>query len=165
MIINLDPIFSAEGAFQEIDYSLDLSGETVNGLHPFSSPVNIKGEIRNHTGIVRLDAKADSVLDVECDRCAAKVKYPACADVEHIIVRSLNDDDNDSFILAEGSQLELDDIIREDFLLQLPVKFLCSEDCKGLCPNCGKDLNEGPCSCKKEIDPRLAALAQFSDFE
>ena len=42
-------------------------------------------------------------------------------------------------------------------------KHLCSEDCKGLCPTCGKDLNEGPCGCGKEVDPRLAVLAKLLD--
>jgi uncharacterized protein len=47
------------------------------------------------------------------------------------------------------------------FLLELDTKNLCSDDCRGLCPGCGVNLNEGQCRCKKEIDPRLAKLAQL----
>ncbi|MDY5613643.1 MAG: DUF177 domain-containing protein, partial [Dysosmobacter sp.] len=50
---------------------------------------------------------------------------------------------------------------RTAFILEMDTKTLCSEDCKGLCPRCGADLNLGPCSCKKEVDPRLAALAKL----
>ena len=161
MIINLDPIFSNEGSLQEIKYNLDLSEENVYGSYPMKTPAEIKGKVFNNVGIVELEADVNVCLDAECDRCAKRFSFPFSAKVSHIIVRSLNDDDNDSFILADSSQLDLDSIVREDVLLPLPIKFLCSEDCKGLCPHCGKDLNEGPCSCKKEVDPRLAALQQL----
>ena len=49
----------------------------------------------------------------------------------------------------------------EVFVLHLDTKNLCSPDCKGLCPGCGADLNREPCRCKKEVDPRLAKLAQL----
>ena len=55
----------------------------------------------------------------------------------------------------------MEDIIRSVFVLNMDSKLLCSDDCKGLCCRCGKNLNDGPCSCEKEIDPRLAALKQL----
>mgnify|MGYP001091754997 FL=1 len=62
------------------------------------------------------------------------------------------------------SVLDLEELARTDILLELPTKVLCSEDCKGLCSQCGKNLNEGECSCeKKQIDPRLAILSQLLD--
>ena len=57
--------------------------------------------------------------------------------------------------------MDLDELVRADLLLELPTKVLCREDCKGLCPKCGKDLNFGPCDCKKEIDPRWQALSDL----
>jgi uncharacterized protein len=57
----------------------------------------------------------------------------------------------------------LDEIVTEDVFLNLPAKFLCSDDCKGMCFKCGKDLNSGSCSCEKDIDPRLEALKQLLD--
>ena len=55
----------------------------------------------------------------------------------------------------------VDELMQEVFLLEMDMKNLCSEDCKGLCSGCGADLNREPCRCKKEIDPRLAKLAQL----
>jgi uncharacterized protein len=49
------------------------------------------------------------------------------------------------------------------FVLNMDSRLICSEDCKGVCPRCGKDLNQGSCSCEKEVDPRLAALKQLLD--
>ena len=59
------------------------------------------------------------------------------------------------------SRGDLEDIVRTVFVLNLDSKLLCKEDCKGLCPQCGKNLNDGPCNCRKELDPRFAALKQL----
>ena len=67
------------------------------------------------------------------------------------------------YILVPDGKLDLSQLALEDVFLSLPSKLLCSEDCKGICPQCGKNLNEGPCDCKKEIDPRLAALLDLLD--
>lgn len=60
--------------------------------------------------------------------------------------------------MVEDMHFDLDELLREDILLSLPTKVLCKSDCKGLCPMCGADLNNGPCGCKKPVDPRLAVL-------
>ena len=62
---------------------------------------------------------------------------------------------------AEVLYLDLAELARDAFILDMDTKTLCSEDCKGLCPHCGADLNLGPCSCKKDVDPRLAVLAKL----
>ncbi|NLH02379.1 MAG: DUF177 domain-containing protein, partial [Clostridiales bacterium] len=59
--------------------------------------------------------------------------------------------------------LDLSDLLETCFILSMESKFLCRENCEGLCPSCGKNLNDGPCGCKKEIDPRLAVLGQLLD--
>ena len=74
---------------------------------------------------------------------------------------SLNHEDEDRFILVEQGQLDVDELVVSDILLSLPMKHLCLPDCKGLCPTCGRNLNEGPCGCKKPIDPRLEALGKL----
>jgi len=66
-----------------------------------------------------------------------------------------------SLVRRRGHRLELDvnGLLWEEFVLALPVKPLCTENCKGLCPECGQDLNAGGCGCsEKQLDPRMAAL-------
>ena len=76
---------------------------------------------------------------------------------------SLNNEDNGDFVLVDNYQLPLDSLVEADLILSLPSKVLCREDCRGLCPHCGKDLNEGLCGCKpKTVDPRLEALGQWN---
>ncbi|HYU46996.1 MAG TPA: DUF177 domain-containing protein, partial [Terriglobales bacterium] len=64
----------------------------------------------------------------------------------------------------QGESLLLEDALREQVLLALPLKMVCREDCKGLCPHCGKNLNESQCSCAERLDdPRWAALKEIRD--
>lgn len=161
MIIDLEPIFNIDGFVSDFDYNLDLSEEEFDGTKPFTSPVTVKGKVANHAGIVELDANASFVLDICCDRCAKPIKYPYSVKVQHTLVTSLNDENNDELLLVNELRFNLDELVTDDIFLDLPYKFLCKEDCKGICSACGKDLNEGPCDCKKAIDPRLAALAEL----
>ena len=163
MILDLEPIFNNEGMVKEFSYELDLSEQELSGVKPFSTPVRVSGSVGNHTGVVELSAKAEFVLDMNCDRCAKPIKLALTADVFHTLVTSLNDEANDELLLISELRFDLDPLVTEDIFLELPSKFLCSEDCKGVCPKCGKDLNTGSCSCEKEIDPRLAALKQLLD--
>ena len=163
MILDLEPIFNNEGMVKEFSYELDLSEQELSGVKPFSTPVRVSGSVGNHTGVVELSAKADFDLDMDCDRCAKPIKLALTADVFHTLVTSLNDEANDELLLINELRFDLDPLVTEDIFLELPSKFLCSEDCKGVCPKCGKDLNTGSCSCEKEIDPRLAALKQLLD--
>ena len=63
--------------------------------------------------------------------------------------------------MLEDDEVDLEELARDAFILDMDTKFLCSEDCKGLCPGCGADLNAGPCKCRRQVDPRLAKLAQL----
>src|SRR5205823_14521077 len=69
----------------------------------------------------------------------------------------LGEDDLDTFAF-DGESVNLEPFLREQLVLAVPFAPLCREDCKGLCPQCGVDLNSGTCACEKPIDPRLAAL-------
>ncbi len=161
MILELEPIFNIEGLTSEFDYEIDLSSEEVSGTKPFTTPVRVKGKVGNKAGIVELDAVASFMLDVCCDRCAEPLDYPVEIGINHTLVTNLNDEDNDELLLVNELRFNLDELVTDDIFLDFPSRFLCDEDCKGLCQKCGKNLNEGPCDCKKDIDPRLAALAQL----
>ena len=68
------------------------------------------------------------------------------------------------FVIYSGNSLELDEIVLNSFLMNVPGKFLCKEDCKGLCPQCGQDLNLGDCDCDNDtFDPRWAALKEIME--
>ena len=82
-----------------------------------------------------------------------------------LLAETLEDEENDEIVLLDNGEVDLDEVFTTAAVLNMDAKHVCSEDCKGLCPTCGADLNEGSCGCKPERDPRFAALAQLLDKE
>ena len=80
-----------------------------------------------------------------------------------MLAEELEDEENDDILLLEDGCVDLGELARTVFILEMDTKTLCSESCKGICPGCGVDLNQGSCTCKKEVDPRLAVLAKLLD--
>ena len=145
MVLHLRQLYEIVGEKQEFDYSIDtVKLENIKG-YSFNCPITVKGSVYNHAGIVKLDYKAIFVMNAECDRCLAKFDRDYLFEFEHILVRSLNTD-NDEYIVAPD-QLDLDELVIMDVLLQLPSKMLCKDDCAGLCLHCGTDLNFNECNC------------------
>ncbi len=164
MLLQLGSLFTGEKTSLPIDCTLDFSGLEWNGGTPFRQPVTVKGEIRHTAGVVTLKAEVGYRYDGQCDRCACDIHQEEHLSMEHILVVSLNHEDNDSFVLIDNYQLPLDALVEEDLILDQPSKRLCSDACRGLCQTCGKNLNEGDCGCKQDaVDPRLAALQQLLD--
>ena len=162
MVLQLKPLFMGEAESLPIDGEIYLSAVEIGGLHPLQQPVRVRGEVRLISGVVTLRGTAYFRYDGPCDRCAAPIRREMAIGMDHILVTSLNNEDNDDFLLVENYQLPLDELTEADILLNLPSKILCREDCRGLCQQCGKDLNEGLCGCcTKEVDPRLAALKEL----
>lgn len=161
MIIELESIFNTDGSSYEFDYELSLSHINVSGASPLKSPVKVKGIVKNNTGIVTLGADVELIYSASCDRCAEETEKKFNFNFSHNLIASLSNEDNDDFLVVSDMRLDLDELIEEDVNLELPTKFLCSEDCKGVCVMCGKNLNKDQCDCKKPIDPRLEGLLQF----
>lgn len=161
MIIELESIFNTDGSSYPFDYELSLSHISVSGEQPIKKPVKVKGIVKNNTGIVTLDAKVELVYSAQCDRCAEETEKTYDYNFSHNLIASLSNEDNDDFLVVSDMRLDLDELIEEDVNLELPTKFLCDEDCKGVCSMCGKNLNKNQCDCKEPIDPRLEGLLQF----
>ena len=147
MVIDLKPIYDAEGQPVELDYrvSEERLGE-IKGcvLEDFS----VKGKVYNRAGIVHLNFSAAFTLKAECDRCLKPFDRDYFFDFKHILVRTVNTD-NDEYIVTQGDSIDVDELAVQDALLQIPTKLLCKEDCKGLCYICGADLNLGECGCER----------------
>lgn len=146
MVIRLKQLYNIVGEKVSIDYTIDDDRlKEVKGF-TFSDPITVKGTVMNRAGIVSLKYSAGFTLHTCCDRCLIEFDRDYSFDFEHILVRSLsNDDDSDEYIVTETDELDMDELVLTDCLLSLPSKMLCREDCKGLCPECGADLNQGGC--------------------
>ena len=163
MLIELESIFNTEGMVLPISYEFSLSEIDADIYQSIQEPVKVEGEVKNRAGIVTLNAKARLCYVAPCDRCSEEVRKEYEFPVEHTLVVALESGENDAFIEVPNLRLNLDELVEEDVNLALPTKYLCNEECKGLCHMCGKNLNEGPCDCKKPIDPRMETLLQLLD--
>ncbi|MGI5895252.1 MAG: YceD family protein [Candidatus Merdivicinus sp.] len=165
MKMNIRQLFDGIGEKREFAQTFDYTGEELYGGYPFQSPVECSGKIENRAGVVRLVFCVKFSLDLVCDRCLEPFTREENLTFSHILVQKLESEEEDEdYILCPGGELDLDELVRTDVLLELPTKVLCREDCKGLCGQCGQNLNFGSCKCeKKEIDPRLAVLSQLLD--
>lgn len=156
MILDLKALFAGDSPIQ-VDYSFRPEEDQL----PNVSLVHVTGRLVNEADIVMSQLSASFEMPLLCDRCMSEYVAQYNFPVEHVLVTSLNHEDEDRFILVEQGQLDVDELVVSDILLSLPMKHLCRPDCKGLCPTCGRNLNEGPCGCKKPIDPRLEALGKL----
>jgi len=174
----LDRLIDLKRVFQEEDYKcsfegeLDLSGEELYGEYPFVSPVKVRITAENQNRVAALRYTADLIYSRPCDRCLDISEKSFCLSFEHILAadseqlsRQLEETglsrklEQGELIIVSDFKLDIYDVVREDVILEMPTKFLCSEDCKGLCPVCGCNLNHSQCDCDASVpDPRFDAL-------
>lgn len=153
MYIELESVFNAEGENVQFDYEFPIEDENI------TTPVKVKGSVFNKTGIVHLKATALFDYQTNCALCNKPLLRHATVPIKHILISHIeNEDENDIYIVVETMRLDLDELVSEDIFLSIPSRFLCKDDCKGLCSICGADLNEGDCSCKRPTDSRWDAL-------
>ena len=166
MKLDLKPLAQQPGGVLPFALQADLSGVEWNGAQPFVQPVRVEGQVRNRAGALELKARLETVLSLSCDRCARPFQREKTVEYETLLAFELaNEESDDIVVLNKDGELELDELMREVFLLEMDTKNLCGPNCKGLCPGCGADLNVEPCRCKKEIDPRWAKLARLLEPE
>ena len=163
MLLDVKKIINAPGEKIDFQFDMDLSDVDFGGRYPAQNPVVVTGDVRNVAGMLLLQFTADTVLASVCDRCLKSFSAPKSVHYECMVADELEDEENDEILLLEDGCVDLGDLARTMFILEMDTKTLCSEDCKGLCPGCGVDLNQGSCTCKKEVDPRLAVLAKLLD--
>jgi uncharacterized protein len=155
-------------------------GLDIRHLYPAGEPV--LGEDARLIGQTEIDLQATragekvelvgslrATVSFECDRCLKPLSTPIEQSFDLLYLpplgageeHELHDDDLD-IAFYQGQAIDVDDLVREQVELALPMARLCSENCLGLCPECGANLNDGACSCATEqIDPRWAALKDF----
>ncbi|QNL45510.1 DUF177 domain-containing protein [Oscillibacter hominis] len=163
MRLDVKSILTAPGKELPFRFSMDLSDVEFGGAYPARQPIEVTGTVRNRADVLELELTAKTILSSVCDRCMKPFQNLKTVRFQCMLAEELQDEENDEIVLLENGQVDVEDLARTAFILEMDTKTLCSEDCKGLCPRCGADLNLGPCSCKKETDPRLAVLAKLLD--
>ena len=142
---------------------------------PLRETVSVRGRAYYQGGIVYLDAELDTTVELECSRCLRPLSVKihrrealAFEEEPPIPTESLGVPLEDFRYEHGAEELELAPYVEGLLSASLAVKPLCREECKGLCPRCGRDLNEGPCACETQgpptqdlKDPRWAKLKEL----
>ena len=163
MILDVSQLIQNDGAVKELDLSLGLDNTSFNGQDiVFETPFYLKGAVKNIAGVLYLELEANVSFKTQCARCLDSVSVHHSFTVSEIFSKTELSDVEDDVTVLESGNIDLSEIVDRAFVGSLPINFLCSEDCKGLCPHCGIDLNHESCLCADDnTDPRLAALKQF----
>ena len=150
-----------EGAVPSIDFSLSFEdcGFVDNAV---SGVAKAHGVINNHSGVILLDGIVKPDLNVSCARCGREFNYSVPFELKAKITDKLANEDEEEFVLLTDNLLDIEELVRSALILELPTRYLCKDDCKGLCSKCGCDLNKGNCNCDlTERDSRWDVLKDY----
>jgi uncharacterized protein len=136
-----------------------------------AAPVSLNADVHKDKESYRLVGRAQTTLELTCSRCIEPFRVPIDIgfDLRYLPhrenagegEREIEEDDLNTAYYRDET-IDLGELLREQFYLALPMKPLCTEACRGLCPHCGTNLNRGACDCRRDwVDPRLEALKAF----
>ena len=149
--------------FHEDDIQLD---DDIHVVGPLDGHVRMR---RTNQGLL-VDGWVDLTLELQCNRCLKEFEQPMHVTFEEQFYPTVDVvtglplapfDQEEIFPIDAHHEVDLTEAIRQNVLTALPMVTLCREDCLGLCPQCGHDLNLGLCDCKPEIDARLSVLEKL----
>lgn len=158
------------GAKREYDVEEPL-GELDPDLIPVAPIEGHVKLVRTHDGVL-LTGELETVLEINCSRCLEAFDLPVEIEIEEeykskVDLRTgatlpVTDEDEAATLIDDHHIIDLSEVVRQNLLVALPITAVCREGCKGLCPNCGQNWNEGSCDCTpEEIDPRWSALSEL----
>ena len=161
MLLDLREIIEVPG--REVPFRTELCTEGLefDSVREYRARPVAEGRVFNAAGVLTLEGTLCTDMTCVCDRCGKEFSRRKQMEL-HAFITDGETDDPEAFYL-DGDSFDLTEALVTLFILDMESKLLCSEECKGLCPKCGADLNLGPCGCRKEIDPRLAVLEQLLD--
>lgn len=153
-------LISKKERSKELDYDFHIGKFTFGGeeIVP-TDKVIVKGKVISNNTEVLLDLNIKTVLKLVCSRCLETFIYPIDVDIEERFTNDIQVNDDD-VTFVDGDTLNITEIVESIIISTLPIKRICSSNCKGLCQNCGTNLNKSACTCTDDgnIDVRFAGL-------
>jgi uncharacterized protein len=158
LIVNVSDILQEAGSVLSIQNSLNLGNITWQG-EPlrFKEPLSITGTLTNSGGALILNADIRGKIILQCGSCLESFEKNLDFTVKARLVGPSNNTEPDDFVF-EGVEVDISDMVWEFLLLEIPIRRRCKDPCKGLCPECGVNLNRETCQCagSEESDQSLA---------
>ena len=148
MRLDIGRVVSSENYVLNFELKADFSEyDIADGQKPFNAPVIITGTVKNKFRGIELSAKITTSCRALCDRCLTPVEFNLETSLYGFISDGETQSEDELISLKADRFIELDDAVFETLILAYPQKVLCMEDCKGLCPQCGANLNNASCEC------------------
>lgn len=163
MKINIASVLRNEGAsakFSDVAElgKFDFMGSTLE----FEKPVSVVGNVLNIGGTIEISADIEGEYLTECSRCGKKVKESLKTELFESMENDFSDVDAECISVC-GNVADISGAVEACIFNSIPLRFLCSEDCKGICPVCGTNRNENECNCDETVyDPRFAIFRNLS---
>ena len=162
MLVNLSDVLTQQGKTlqTEFEYEPDrFSGSMGEFVITEKSPVRIQAK-NTGEGKAYFEGSLDLTFAAQCDRCLKEVPVRLDLRIETVLTApDTVTEEEDTRQFMDGYKLDLDALIRNEIVVNWPLKILCKEDCRGICPVCGQDLNEKDCGCDTFVpDPRMSVL-------
>lgn len=167
MRIDVSDVYSSDHKIKEENITVDIEDlEALRGDYDVESISPIAFRFENiGTRKIHLKSSFRISLSLSCDRCLAEVKSDLDIDYEIELIRDeeeIRDEEGELVSFADGNELDIVEFVKICVLMNMPSKILCREDCKGLCPVCGNNLNLKDCGCDSFVpDPRMARIADI----
>ena len=165
MFVNLTEVFTIEGKQVTMQAESELEQVTIgNAVFPVKDKAPVNLSFTNiGKGKVRIVGDAKITFAMNCDRCLKPVEQPLMLQFDREVfapaMMESKPDETDDQDIMDGCQLKVEDLIKSEIVMNWPMKVLCKPDCKGICKQCGHNLNEGDCGCDTFVpDPRMAVI-------
>ena len=164
MLVNVTDVFTSEGRTVEKEIPVAFTQVEHEGVsYPVRECAAFSLRLTNTApGKALAEVSGRLTAAIPCDRCLSEVEYPFFLQIARELAapdRASQEELEEQDAFMEGYSLDTDRLIENEIMTSWPMKVLCSPDCRGLCPVCGKDLNAGACDCDPFVpDPRMAAI-------
>jgi uncharacterized protein len=163
MLLDLRGIMDNPGSEVSFDYEPDMDDVPFGSINKIKESPRAIGKVTNKAGLIKLTANVDAICECSCARCVSDFEFPLHMQVGAYLTEEFENESETDCYIIKNDRIDLDEVIISELLLDIDERILCRDDCAGLCQICGANLNDGPCGCKKEIDPRLAKLQELLD--
>lgn len=162
MKIDVADIIKTEGASLDVKFEGPLGDLNSLGIDfKFDDSINFDGQVINNSGILKLNGKLRVNYSTLCFRCLKEVTGSLDLTVNENFVAADKAEDVEAYTY-ESKFIEIDKVLVDNIILNIPMKQVCTQGCKGLCQRCGSDLNEKSCDCKDDdINPDMEALKNY----
>ena len=158
MLLNIRQLLNRDLDVLEFNHTLDLQ-EPEMGIKP-PAVLESSGFVKRESGIFTMTINVSGNVTTQCARCLKDAQWDV--EVTDNFEMNFSDEDSDNYFELVDYSIDLDYVVKQELIMNLPSQILCSEECRGICPQCGTDLNIDKCECDlSDVDPRFEALKDF----